>query len=572
MRRFFIYCIAMLFVIGSFFPGLNSSIIIAHGLQDSNNIMVTLPDFKVTMNEEVVNNDYSKYPLIVYKDITYFPMTYSDCRYLGVESIWKGNKEGLEIEKTGVTCAYNPYKASGRNKKNYRAKIASFAIKVNGNLIDNSKQPYPLLSFRDITYFPMTWKFGVDEFGWDYSFDDENGLEIKSNNPKITQITISSDRPKIGGDGDYAGNFNSGVAIAEGYVYYRGYKGVIMQAPLTNTTKSKKVFQLDLYDYDKEIVYEYRMYNKNGKVEIQQHSGGNLMGSDCTTGLNSDGTTTVINNNRTKKKIFGEKTFEWWVGPMPGANNLTMEIGNKEPQPIGNPDYIYGWQWSVHSDGGEGGTGDDTAYLVGDNLYILGFFMGSENPTKETTGIYKVNINTGKTTRLVDSFVKIFRLEGDYIYYTNGVDICKIALSTGKNEVIKTITASPYDSVVEFEVLNGNIYCQVEVRTYIESEQFFQEPQYYICKVNSEDYLYDSDRIMLGNEKPMEVLGTTDKYLVCTFEEKQSAPYRIVVFDKHGKIVFKTSDKAYIGNISIEKDHIYFYGINTGTVCSAVLK
>jgi hypothetical protein len=66
----------------------------AYGAQAGNTVSVTLPEFKVTLNGEEVDNSYSKYPLIVYKDITYFPMTYNDCRFLGLESYWRGNTEG----------------------------------------------------------------------------------------------------------------------------------------------------------------------------------------------------------------------------------------------------------------------------------------------------------------------------------------------------------------------------------------------------------------------------------------------------------------------------------------------
>lgn len=51
---------------------------------------------------------------------------------------------------------------------------------VNGEVIDNSKEKYPLLLFRDVTYFPLTWRFAVDEFGWNYTFDMEQGLQIAS--------------------------------------------------------------------------------------------------------------------------------------------------------------------------------------------------------------------------------------------------------------------------------------------------------------------------------------------------------------------------------------------------------
>ena len=36
--------------------------------------------------------------------------------------------------------------------------------------------------FRDITYFPLTWRFAVEEFGWNYSFDNKAGLRITADN------------------------------------------------------------------------------------------------------------------------------------------------------------------------------------------------------------------------------------------------------------------------------------------------------------------------------------------------------------------------------------------------------
>ena len=39
---------------------------------------------------------HTKYPLLVYKDITYFPMTWYNCRMLGLETEWSDAK-GLAI-------------------------------------------------------------------------------------------------------------------------------------------------------------------------------------------------------------------------------------------------------------------------------------------------------------------------------------------------------------------------------------------------------------------------------------------------------------------------------------------
>ena len=39
---------------------------------------------------------------------------------------------------------------------------------------------YCLLVFRNVTYFPLTWRFAVDEFGWNYDYKELTGLTIRS--------------------------------------------------------------------------------------------------------------------------------------------------------------------------------------------------------------------------------------------------------------------------------------------------------------------------------------------------------------------------------------------------------
>ena len=151
----------------------------------ANAVQVTLPGFTVTLNGQSTSNEYSKYPLIVYKDITYFPMTYYDCRLLGLKTDWTA-ETGLVIDKN--EDYFYEYLREVNNSKNSRkqtAKIADEKITVNGKVIDNSKEEYPLLVFRDITYFPLTWRFAAEEFGWDYHFDQKDGLVIHNDKVKL---------------------------------------------------------------------------------------------------------------------------------------------------------------------------------------------------------------------------------------------------------------------------------------------------------------------------------------------------------------------------------------------------
>ena len=143
-----------------------------------------LPDFPIMLNEvEMPDMAYTKYPLLVYKDITYFPMTWYNCRMLGLETEWSDAK-GLAIwQNDALTSSIGYYPQDKANAQTVAVSVPDFGVTVNGQVVDNSKEQYPLLIFRDVTYFPLTWRFAHDSFGWDYTFDQTNGLVIT---PKAT--------------------------------------------------------------------------------------------------------------------------------------------------------------------------------------------------------------------------------------------------------------------------------------------------------------------------------------------------------------------------------------------------
>ena len=148
--------------------------------QAAGTVAVSLPAFAVTLNGQTFSNDYSKYPFLVYSGITYFPMTYYDCRLLGLRTTWSA-ADGLGIEKSDEPISeYAREVQTVRNKRNQTARIAGGKITVNGKSVNNSREQYPLLEFREVTYFPLTWRFAVEEFGWGYRFDTDNGLTVSN--------------------------------------------------------------------------------------------------------------------------------------------------------------------------------------------------------------------------------------------------------------------------------------------------------------------------------------------------------------------------------------------------------
>jgi len=155
-------------------------------------VTATIPTFKVTMNGQVVDNTYRQYPFLVYNDITYFPMTYWDMRFLGVSNTWSA-ETGSVIVADGTSSEYKPTLTDVKNKTKNTATVNTGAFKVNGKVIDNAKEEYPILSFRDVPYFPLTWNW-CQEFGWNISFDGTNGLAVnttKNTLPKQNQTTVN---------------------------------------------------------------------------------------------------------------------------------------------------------------------------------------------------------------------------------------------------------------------------------------------------------------------------------------------------------------------------------------------
>ena len=142
------------------------------------NVTVQVPTFKVELDGVAYDDQHAKYPLLVYQDVTYFPMTYQLTRSLGLVTGWD-NKKGLYIAQHEEECREEA-DMSGNNKLGgkYTATVPTYPIIVNGWSVDNSKESYPLLNFRGVTYFPLSWHYAYEEFGWEIQWDAKTGLQV----------------------------------------------------------------------------------------------------------------------------------------------------------------------------------------------------------------------------------------------------------------------------------------------------------------------------------------------------------------------------------------------------------
>lgn len=69
----------------------------------SGDVQASFPVFPVSVNGTVLDVSHSEYPLLIYNDITYFPMTRNNTAALGLSVHWEAGS-GLSIQKKD-TCA-----------------------------------------------------------------------------------------------------------------------------------------------------------------------------------------------------------------------------------------------------------------------------------------------------------------------------------------------------------------------------------------------------------------------------------------------------------------------------------
>lgn len=158
-----------------------ASVVHAASAIKSDQVIVRFPEFPVRVNGTAVDVKHSEYPLIVYQDVTYLPMTWNNAAALGLSAYWDSNK-GFSLQKKDACSPLEQVlkPQSNTNGALQTAELTPFSVRVNGKEIDNSKEPYPVLHYRNITYFPMTWRFTHDEFGWKTSWSEARGFVIES--------------------------------------------------------------------------------------------------------------------------------------------------------------------------------------------------------------------------------------------------------------------------------------------------------------------------------------------------------------------------------------------------------
>jgi len=399
-------------------------------------VTANLQSCDVVFNGEKIESGNRQFPLLVYKDITYVPMTYYDCRYLGLISNWDSETSTLSIEKGDITCAYRDYNWEWENANRNLATICDCNIVVNGKKIDNSQEEYPLITFRDVTYFPLTWRFAVDEFGWEYSFDVENGLVINSDNYHVKTLDLP---------------YCTGMVATDGvYYYYNGKsedKNVIYRVAVDDTSKPEIIHEVPKSDLSQTASLQM----VNGEVYINYSVGsGPTMSTEYYYKIEGDGSLTRQNpgNYSGGKHGYSEVTKEENGIFVKGVNEffdsptkITYTIDGVETEVEALPGRV---QIGRKRDGKQ----DYSANGKHEYIQIFGnkiYYTGIDLDAGSDSALYCIDTATGKTEKMIDGVWGFYVYTGwlneensdsTMIIYDSNGQLMRYEELTGKTRVV----------------------------------------------------------------------------------------------------------------------------------------
>lgn len=475
-------------------------------------ISVQIPNFTVTLNGVQVDQTHREYPFLAYNNITYFPMTYYDCRFLGLESNWT-ERDGLSITKSKISGGYRAYQqaASNGTGKGYQAEKIDKPVLVNGIVIDNKTEQYPLLRFRNVVYFPLTWRFAVETFGWDYRFDNKAGLTIQSDNLAAKPLAIQNGY--YGSErGFYQGHFqvmkDQLLYLTNDYYLYRMPLNQLQPAQeisltLKGNTDSGTVFGTYVNEPERNVQI-YKAFD--GKYYFYCSNGwGNIMGEFGEWVIHDDYT---MDGNEVRGGIDGIYQHYPDVDICIDVSILSVRDKGKY-HTYGSNDYYFDYR------------APQQYQLIGRNLYIMA--------SKELFGLGRlccINLDTDKITEILSEPADCFQIIGNTAYIVNKQNrLLAVNLTNGTAEDL-SITLWQRDTNNPDDKLNHSI-----------------------CAVGNQLYYVKDDRKLycLGNDTPLENANITnllgvDGHLVACFEAKAENPCRFLVLNSVGKNIYRSAD------------------------------
>lgn len=467
-------------------------------------VNISLPNFSITLNGIEVDNTYRQYPIITYEGITYFPLTYNDCRFLGLTTDWDV-KKGLQIKQDLISALYLPEQRQQKNAAQATAQIAQLPITINQQPIINAQEKYPFLLFRDVTYFPLTWQYAHNMFQWRYQFSPQTGLAIDSTNKVVTDVKPA--------DNSYG---TPAVLYQQNLIWRKTGSDLFYQAPLHDLTKSQEILTLPEQQHDSPYQPYFNWCNNVLGLHVLSHE--------------------KYPHYYMRDGAFKEKVEQFYQDF--GGYELYFDIDYPPASPFvkiaqnGGPKTLVGGINFIPS------MAVIRYYLVDDSLYLLGRIRGEADDR-----VYRYHLPTQKLSVAYDRPADDFILEDGYLTIAYKNEIYAIS-DTGQAQLLLTDLYPDWLGGNE-----GNITKQRMVR--------WAETIYY---VDTDKHLRSQRKTDLLSPGEVEGLQIMGNYLVVTFTPTKETPHRLIIMNDQGKIIFQTDDNfdPHEDGLSIDEDLLFY--------------
>ncbi len=496
-------CFRQLLAFGLVFSVLSANVTLSAAMPAK--VPVSVANFPIRLNGVLLRDQKeSYYPMLVYQGITYLPMTADYGRFLNLMAHWVEEKSMMTIYSWNISFSplsyYDPSPTlpQGVTNQNLYAQPVWYPVSVNGEALDLNSQPYPILNFRNITYFPLTWHFAVDLFDLNYRFTATDGLEIKS----------SGYQPEAAPHQDLPAPLNADPSIlpllkemqslvlpesafADPIVYKNGLLFYFVNHGENSTSldfwrrplngQAEKIGSAEIADGIKmPIGYHYPWLLSNNDLFFTSHFGGAIMGSEQQYFLPASGQSRLISNQRLSWLIPWQ---EQWIGsyfsvtgPLPGLFLMNQQ---GEVKDIDSSDQIF----SVP---------DDSKYCVQDDL----LFVSAKNQSGGRQDLYQINLKTNEQKKLAFN-INQYLADQNSIYYTaNQTDspLYRLNPATGQSETFISLPQKEYRSLsvyngvamlVQIQYQSSDLY-----RSYNGQWQRLVADIDYRCQRNAEHLVY----------------------------------------------------------------------------------
>lgn len=488
-----------------------------------------LPRFKVTLNGKEYHSLNSRYPLFVYKGITYLPATYFTMRYMGIATEFQNGT--LYLSKPNISGSFDDYPMRQSNPKKIAVSRAKANLIVLGNEVRSSQ--YPIMSFRNVMYLPMTWELMHDQLGMNYVFSESRGLIIQSDDKKISESSSM-----VAGDNPVDEHLNpidlELYPVSDGKRIYRYAQDKIISTNMQGKDV-KEIYRFGDNPLSPPHIGDFQV--ENGNFTVRYRVGTAVMGHNTKIEVDEQGKLREKHLGNGIYKI-GKEAEYYYAFPGTQRGDIREMIGERGKN-IGDETYFYGYGKNIDI---RDNYRQDSFGEYKDKIYLMA-------QKDKGMNIVSIDKKTKKTEMVVDLDVLGFVMDQYLIYFWT-------------KEGIYFYNIDHVDTTDTLKLSPGNykLYCRID-----KVEQVFPNKTmtpYFIREgILMQTAGSEGGTKLNGDAKVIRCRydGTKEQYFVCTFQDSRSGN-RILIRNEFGDEMI-SSDPAV--SVSIIGDEAYYYNLKT---------